>query len=430
MFALCLLAIARLTTSDKRQYYMVMSVALALLFLVMPGFKDVFLWLSGSINYLWAGAALLFFHYALTRETVPRWALLPLVLFGLLCGWSNEAFVIGLAPAYFFHYFIFHRKRLTRHRSWMLVSFFIGVALLVFSPAALHRAQLTGRPSSVLVCLFYMRHIRLTLILAVIVLLMALIRWRRFIAWVRREQVLLMAIVIETIFLMMIGIDAVHSRYGIELFSLVVLLKLVPWHRIGNIAVSVFNVALLVFAASVLPMAHRCYEKCRQELELASKSELVVTRYLYTDSWLQRYFLDYSCQKFKDEKVYGYDTFLNRYFGHEVLFLPDEFVNDLAENHAAYTERWRTTGAMPFYAKCINDTVTDYNEALLIYSPSHRFERLPSSLARLCDRLAGYKLEVRENKLLEVKVDGECYMLVPRRYPEQDNRLLSIRLEQ
>ena len=429
MFALCLWALARVTKSDKKDYYKVMSVAFAVLFLVMPGFKDVFLWLSGSINYLWVGTALLLFHHLLERETMPRWAYLPLALFALVCGWSNEAFVIGLAPAYFIYYLILHRERLRPHRLWMLGGFFIGACLLVFSPAALHRASLTGRPSSLLICLYYMRYIRLTLIVVLVVVVMAFINRRWLVSWIRREQVLLLAVFIETVFLMMIGIDAVHSHYGIELFSLVILLRLVPWHSISNMVVSVMNLAVLVFAACVLPMAHRCYDVCQQELEQASKSELVVTRYLYPDSWLQRYFLDYSCQKFKDEKVYGYDTFLNRYFGHDVLFLPEEFVSDLERNTSRYSTHWRTNGAMPFYAKRVNEADAEWEEAVLTYSPSHQFDRLPAMLARLCNRLAGYKTEVRENKLQGVTVKGGQFILVPRRYPEQDERLLSIRLE-
>lgn len=429
VFLLFLWAVSRLVTDDKHDRYKVMSLTFALVFLVLAGFKDVFLWLSGSFNYLWAGTALLFFHHALERETMPRWSYFPLALFGLVCGWSNEAFVIGLSVAYFVYYIILHRERFTAHRRWMLVAFFIGVALLVFAPGSLNKANATGTPPSLLVSLYYMRHIRLLPLLLVVVMVMVLTRHLRLREWFKREQVLLIAILVESAFLMMIGIDAVHSRFGIELFALVLLLRLVNWKRVGIVAVSVMNVAVLAVAASVIPVAQRSYQVCQQELEQARTSELVQTRSVVPNSWLHRYVVDYSYLKITDEKIYGYDPFLTRYFDHGVLFLPEAFVKDVSSNPSKYVGQWRSWGSLPFYAMRLNDAETIPNAAVLTYEPPTQFDRLPGVLSRLCNRIAGLKNEVREDKLMDVELEGVDYMLVPRRYPDQDGRLLSIRLE-
>lgn len=427
VFVLFLLVIARVVTADKGNHYKVMSVAFALLFFAMPGFEDVFLWLSGSFNYLWAGTALLLFHYLLERETMPRWAYIPLALFGLLCGWSNEAFVIGLAAAYFLYYVVFHRERFRAHRRWMLPAFFVGVALLVFAPASFYRASITGTPSSLSVSLYYMRHIRLIPILVVALLLLVLTRRLKFVDWLKREQVLVMALVVEMAFLMMIGIDATHSRFGIELFALVLLLRLMNWNRLGNGLVTVLNIAVLAVAAYVIPIAKQCYEASQQELAQARDSELVLTRNMVPHRWLHRYILDYSLLKANSEKMYGYDPFLTRYFGHGVFFLPEAFVNDQKVNPANYEGQWRSWGTLPFYAKRVHDNKQKPQTAVLTYDDL----RQDGQWLGILNKIRRLKTQVTErgDGLLMVSLDGGDYVLVPRRYPEQDDRLRSIKLD-
>ena len=71
-FALFLYALAVTTSRDKSQYYKIMSVAFILILLVMTGFKYVFLWMSGSCNYLWMAILLLFFFRLMEKEEVPK----------------------------------------------------------------------------------------------------------------------------------------------------------------------------------------------------------------------------------------------------------------------------------------------------------------------------------------------------------------------
>lgn len=431
VFVLFLLVIARLVTADRRNHYKVMSVAFALLFFAMPGFEDVFLWLSGSFNYLWAGTAFLLFHHLLERETMPRWTYVLLPLVGLLCGWSNEAIVLGPAAAYFVHYFIFHRERLTTCRWLMLPAFFLGVALIAFAPSSLHRASITGAPSSIFVSLYYMRHIRLTLILFVLLLALVLTRRLKFLDWLKREQVLVMALVFQSAFLMMIGIDATHSRFGIELLALVLLLRLINWNWLGNGLVTVMNIAVLAVAAYVIPIARQCYEVSQQELAQARESELVLTRNIVPHNWMHRYILDYSLIKFNNEKMYGYDPFLTRHFGHGICFVPEEFVKDQKQHPSRYDGQWCSWGTLPFYAKRVEGVKEKPIAALLSFEEPQPDGRLPSWLSGLLGRFRRLKTRVWEHGdgVLMVSLDEGDYVLVPRRYPEQDKRLRSIQLE-
>ena len=431
VFAALLWGLALVTVKEQRQhYYKVMSVALLVMFFIMPGFKDVFLWLAGSFNYLWVGTALLYFNELLERDTVPRWSYIPLTLFALACGWSNEAFVVGLGAAYLYYYILRHRELFTGHRRWMLPAFFIGAALLAFAPGSLSRAATTGRPSSLLVSLFYMRHLRLMIILAVIAIIMACVRRRSFVAWVKREQVLIIAVLVEFFFLMAIGIDAVHSRFGIELFSLVMIFRLINWNRVSNLVVTLTNLAMIPFAIYLISVSQHCYEVSQGELDQARRgNELVQTSESVPHEWLHRYVLDYSLIKVNSIKMYGFDPFLNNYFGHPVLFLPEDFCHDVAVNPERYEGEWRTFGKLPFYAMRVDVEEPDCSSAILNYSPPTQFDYLPGPLIWLCNRMLGLKNEVKEDKLLTVSVNGNYYILIPRNNPGQDFRLRSIRLE-
>ena len=257
---------------------------------------------------------------------------------------------------------------------------------------------------------------------------MALTRHLKLREWFKREQVLLIALAVEIVFLMMIGMDAEHSRFGVEMFALVLLLRLIDWNRIGNVAVSVLNVVVLAFAAWVIPLANRCNQVCQQELNVARTSEIVPTRSIVPYSWLHRYIVDYSYLKINDEKIYGHDPFLTRYFGHNFLFMPEDFLNDVARNPSKYVGQWRSWGTLPFYAMRVKG-IAEPHVAVLTYEAPTRYDRLPGILSNICNRIAGLKTEVREDNLMTVPLEGGEYVLVPRRYPDQDKRLLSIKLE-
>ena len=100
-FALFMYVLAFVSSRNKIHYYKIMSVAFILVLLVMTGFKYEFLWMSGSCNYLWMAILLLLFFHIMAKEEISKKYHIPLFLFGFICGWSNEALVVGLGAAYF-----------------------------------------------------------------------------------------------------------------------------------------------------------------------------------------------------------------------------------------------------------------------------------------------------------------------------------------
>ena len=183
-FAVFLYALAIATSRDKKQYYSIMSVAFILVFLVMTGFKYVFLWLSGSCNYLWMAILLLFFIHLIEKEEIAKRYHVPLILFGFVCGWTNEAMIVGLGAAYFIYY-VFHREQLTKHRLCMLAGFYLGALFIVFSPAAIHRALSTSAQYiSLLDRVINLQNLGIFFILVAVVLIKVVFRKMKLGEWV------------------------------------------------------------------------------------------------------------------------------------------------------------------------------------------------------------------------------------------------------
>ena len=216
LFAVFLYTLAVVSSRDKGQYYKIMSVSFILVLLIMTGVKYEFLWMSGACNYLWMAILILLFFHIMGKEEVPKKYRVPLFLFGFICGWSNEALVVGLGAAYFI-YFAFHRKKLSSHRLWMLVGFYLGALFLVLSPAAVNRALSTSaRQFSLLERVIHLQNLGIFFILVAVVVIKTLLRKMSFREWIKREQVLILATLISLLFILFTGFYYSHSRFKIS----------------------------------------------------------------------------------------------------------------------------------------------------------------------------------------------------------------------
>lgn len=434
-FALFLWVVALVTTRDKTQYCKVISVAFILCLLVFAGFKYVFLWLSGSVNYLWVATALLFFYLLMMKDHLPSRYNVPLLLYGFMCGWSNEAMVVGLGAAFFLFY-IFHRKQLTTHRICLLVGFFVGSLFLVFAPAAIHRAMtINANHFSLMDRLVNMHNLRIFFLMVIFIAGKAIFGRLNFKHWVKKEQLLIIATAVSFAFVIFTGVEISHSRFGIELFSLLLLLRAIDWERINHTIVTVCGMGALVFAVYALTVSHKCYRVGEEELAPAAKGETLIltTNPIKDTSYLRRFVLNYCGYDLNGEldyqKYYGNDDWIPDYYGYHgqlVTMLPKAFIDDVNSHPELYND-YRTLEDLPFYAIRI-ESDRDSWYARLVYEPS-KYDKLPWPLNRLVMKYKNIKnSDLSEVKVMEVK--GERYALVRRPRPSEDYRLKEIQLHE
>ena len=435
LFALFLYVLAVVTSRDRKQYYKIRSVAFILVFLLMTGFKYVFLWMSGACNYLWMAVLLLFFHHLMERNDIPARYNVVLILFGFICGWTNEAIVLGLGGAYFLYY-AFHRKQLTVTRTYLLVGLYVGMLFVVFSPASINRALVSSaRQFSLVDRILNLNNLRLFFVLPAIILVKVALKRLDFKQWLKRESVFIMATLISLAFIIFTGFYYAHSRFGIELFSLVLILRVIDWPRVNACVITGANACVVAFSIYVITMCARCYGIAQQELSrvVAGDSQIATASLVAPSSYLNRYVLDYQGLGTNDGidevKYFGEDDWIPKYYGLNdkvVYFWPKAFLDDVQAHHDAYSE-FRTLEGLPFYAMRLAAGHKNIGYAQINYQPSE-YDTLPWPLNRLCSKIAG---EVDHDIIMArvLPVNGEDYVIVQKMRPSQDDRITEILLK-
>ena len=233
LFFVAFLVLLSYTLKDAFKSFFVSSVlALIFIFLLLPGFNNCFLWLSGSCNYLWVAVSL--FNILLNRSSFHPYLYPLLFIFGVICGWSNEALALGLGAGYFIYY-VLHRDKLCVSRIILLLGFYFGLLFLVISPGSIHRAiglgveriSVTETVHNMLSALFSMTNIRIFPCLLIALLVFAFIDRKEAVVFIRSNIVLVTSIIVTFIFILWTQHDSDQSRFGFELFSLILLLRLI-----------------------------------------------------------------------------------------------------------------------------------------------------------------------------------------------------------
>ena len=431
VFGAFLFFMSLLTTSKKEHCFKIMSVCFMLVFLFMSGFKHEFLWLSGSVNYLWSSTLILSFLLLLNKQThARRWTYILLFFYSLLCGWSHEGVAIPLAASLFLYY-ASHRRLITPRIAAMLIGFILGTSFLVFSPASIGRFLTRNAESVDLVSrLINMRNVGLFYILLILLSVKMCSKHFCLIDWLRKEQVFIVADIIAFIFIALTGVQTDHSRFSVELFSLILILRLINWDRIGTVVLSVVTLVFLGFVILVIHECAECHAANEYELsQITRKNCIVETTQPIDKPFIHRYALDYTgFETVGEEKVYGNSEWVDYYyymFDH-VQFFPKEFLRDLKINPDKYNQI-RTFGKLPFYAIKTTDGI-EYKGASIRYEHPD-YESLPVFLHPICRAITGQPEEVEVVAVINVSIDSAHFVLIPRGRPNQDKRLKSILLE-
>ena len=131
VFVIFVILILKLAKSRKFLY------ALIGLWIALPQFVPTMLWLTGSCNYLWMTTLQLGFLLALIEN---RKIMIPL---GIFAGWSNEAGAISILILSLIH--LRTKKEPIECREILgLISFSIGLILLIFAPGNFERGDSIG----------------------------------------------------------------------------------------------------------------------------------------------------------------------------------------------------------------------------------------------------------------------------------------------
>lgn len=198
--------------------------------------------ISFSINYLWSLTACVWF-LLLYREVKDHKNLLkawyPITLFiSFLAGWSHEGFSISISGALFFYYLL-HHKEFKGQEMGIVIAFWLGTSMIVFSPGSLSRLNSTdGGQEGVLEfiysrigILFMMKRLGLLLIGTFFFMIIRQLDLKEFI---KSNQLFILIICNAVLFILAIGFVNERSLLGIEFFALLLFMRMLNLLRFAQ----------------------------------------------------------------------------------------------------------------------------------------------------------------------------------------------------
>ena len=289
VFAFLLLNMLVIWISGKRNLtkFGYWVAAVFFIWFLLPCPVDLFLLMSGALNYTWSAVLCLAFLLVYTKvrqmERVNWGVAFLLFLLGVISGWTHESLVIGISGALFIIYCVQYNKRKPKSPEIALVAgFWLGTLLLCLSPAARGRASF-DHPSIWETFLLIIGELRAFYVL-LFLLVYTFFREKRnnnnhtLRKFFYDNQLYFYVILIELVFSLVIGFRNVRQLFGIELFSVVILIKLISEQTSFN-AVWCRSVSIVAASAIVLHMAFviPCAKRSHAQFQD------IVTTYLHSE---------------------------------------------------------------------------------------------------------------------------------------------------
>lgn len=338
--------------------YKLVSFILFLTFL-LTGFSNSLLWMSGACNYLWVAVLLLLFNLLFNKNIVNKLLLPILFFFGIICGWTNEALVVGLGVGYFI-YLIYNRKKVSISQIVLLLGFYLGALMLVFSPGSINRASLSAGDvfsvwetfKSYLSALIAMNNLRIMFLLLLLLFIGGYNNWDKLKMFLMQNYVLFIAIIVSFVLVLLTKHDSPHSRFGIELFSLILICRWVGdnLNYYMSHILNLITITICIFSLGYMSKAYMDYKNVIQQITIG-RNKVIQTNKVIHPHFFDKYIINTDFYTTTSSKWVA-----NHFKTDDLIFLPEKFVEDVCENPGNYNEFY-TFDDLWFYAKKVAEDI-------------------------------------------------------------------------
>jgi len=261
----------KLTISSKKQVFFKGFLLLIILWFLIPIQGITFLGnIAFSVNYLWASVAflaLLILYKNSRMEGGFGLKSVVLLVFGVFVGSLQESFSVGIAGSLFIYY-CFHLKELRGEKLFLVLGFWLGTLIIVGAPGNFYRMEGEQAPmmDSGLKMLVLIKWSQLKNMLfgipimnvLMVTLVLMFIRNKAFaLQFLKKNQIYLVAIVINLIFALVIAYKGQWQMTSSVLLSIIMLtnLALEKWeskmiqYRLLLVSVAGFFMIVTYFSA-------------------------------------------------------------------------------------------------------------------------------------------------------------------------------------
>ena len=427
-------------SDDKKTRYTCLSISVFFFFIVIKGFGDDFLWMSGACNYLWCITLLFMFHRLFFKEITNSYYYPLLLLFGLLSGWTNESLVLGMAVGYLV-YIWDNKGKISRSQAFMLIGFFIGVCFLVLSPAAYQRFldnqktafSLSTTLSAYSQAILYLVNLRILPVLLLLSIILYSIKKAEAVRIFKENKYLIICLIISLLFIVFTKENSDRARFGIEFFALLLFARLLVVIKIPQGLLHIVNVCVLITCFYSLLFMHENYQEYNKVInQIEEGKELVLTNEPEIPSFFRRFIVSYTSPEYDEEysafnKYSPYNILIARYFGVKSLtFLPERLYKEIKENPDQYND-FSSYPDLPFYIKKLNGKRVRRVSMVLdkVNIEDLPFYRRP--FARNNPKYAASRMMV--NQYAVVNINNDSYLIVKKDKGFDEKRIKEIIVE-
>jgi len=413
--------------------------------LLLPRFKDTFLWMTGSINYLWSSTVILaFLLYYDNKRQQPVDANLAWILpLAFLAGWTHEGISLPLALSLVFFSLLQFKQSYRQQGLWMALFLLGGACVAALSPGTFSRL---GEGSEIAVSTIGVRiksgltlYAKLRLIyLAIIITVVAWVKDRQALKQaIVNNNYLIGAIVLAGGIVLMCGLSSTRTAFGLELFSMVFTIRLLgimikdstaPVLRYCSIALTI---GLIVFYTLLLRHTIPSWQEGQRLIAQITHTHDGI---IGTNEHQAGAFSDFICTMISPDAApnsanYKYTqwpvSIAATYHCDSLVFLPQRFLDDL-KLHSEKYELIDKNLPLEFFVQHLEDGES-VSEVRYLLSPTD-FSSFPFFLRPIAKKMNYYKsTSAICNKWAIVTLYGKRYLIIKRDH-DYDDRLLDIQI--
>lgn len=422
-----------------------MTVTLMLV-LLLPRFKDTFLWMTGSINYLWSTTAAMLFLliYEKRRDRAIDWSFLPMLLVAFLLGWTHEGITLPLAASLvIIHLYSIKKRPSSNQGLWLALAFLAGGCMIAFAPGTIARSGFGNGLSTLGLKAFAGLVVMSKLRLIYLALLATAIGWfldrdavKRTVS---RNSYLPLATLLALGIVFTSGLESTRTAFGVEFFSMLFLLSLIGELMKGcSMAVVKWGgiclaVGLVTFYALIL---HHAIPSWQESKHLIDQIERTSDGIIATNEHHAGVFSSFICTMLSPDSTVNamnYDShgwpasIAATYHCDSLIFLPQAFLEDLKVQPNRY-ESLSIDTPFEFYVQRIHDD-TIIDKVIFQLAPND-FSDISWFLRPIARRMNRYTdTTVSTAKWTIVTLYGSRYLLIKKDHTLH-HRLLNISIGQ
>lgn len=364
MFLLLIVLISIYTTSNKDNIFITGVLSFGLLFIFIKDFGSGFIWLLGTIVYMWVLVFNTFFLIMLRWIDNKKisWKLLPLVIISFFIGWSHEAISLPLSIGFVAYMVLNIKGILQRTNTYCMLAYIAGMMMIVCSPALWSRTNIEGITLGSRIfsgCLNLVFSIRISWLLVLTLTIILLRSKETFINIIRKRIILFIAWITAIGIVFLCGINGDRISICADFLALLLVMsiwqgKFLQKHQpILFISIGILSILIAIPAIKLNYLNYQYYLYHKSQLE-NDNNYVIKVKQLPSDSssliklLYKRYvnptveFNFYNCYMAFDRNDINNKALAYQYNKDYVILLPEDIVDNIYNgaflNNKLYTD--------------------------------------------------------------------------------------------